>query len=120
MANSAFGILRWPSGRCKLLTRWAFEYFDQTRSSFWTRRPKSRLARARHALGPFYGWPSVQFSSAISVQFTPVANNRGGSYLVEHRRRSGAGSILCSFKLRFTVFGASLWPRLAIAPWIRS
>ena len=34
-------------------------------------------------------------------------------------RRNGAGSIPCSFKSRFTVFGAILWPRLAIARYFR-
>ena len=34
--------------RCKLLTRWAFEYFDQTGTSFATRSPsRSRQARRR-------------------------------------------------------------------------
>ena len=36
------------------------------------------------------------------------------------RRRNGTGSIPCFFKIRFTVFGAILWPRLAIATWIQA
>ena len=56
------------------------------RTAFVNPSCKCSRSNTRFSL-PLYGWPSVQFSSAISVQFTPAANN--GRRPVRKRERSG-------------------------------